>query len=381
MIKTARRIQDIEEYYFAGKLREISKRISEGSEIINLGIGSPDLPPHPQVLQSLKDELDKSHSHGYQPYKGIADLRLAFSRWCKEKFNTNLSSDTNVLPLIGSKEGVMHISMSFVNSDDVVLVPNPGYPTYASAAKIAGADVYSYQLNGAHPDLESIPSEVLKRTKMMWINYPHMPTGVTASKDILEEIVKFAKTHNILLCHDNPYNQILSTQPISIFQIEGAWDIGLELQSMSKSFNMAGWRVGFLSGKKEFLDSVQKFKSNMDSGMFKPIQVAAIKAFETGDEHLAKINAIYKKRKLVGIEILQSLACTIQPDQAGMFLWARIPGNWKNAEIYSDYILDKFGIFITPGHVFGTAGKDYLRLSLCSPENILLKSLDRIKHS
>jgi len=380
-MKAADRIKDIQEYYFAGKLRELRQRIADGEPIINLGIGSPDLPPHPAVIESLQREVKATGVHGYQPYKGIPDLRDAFSKWNKTKFNVDLDPETEFIPLIGSKEGVMHIAMSFLNPGDVALVPNPGYPSYSATAKIAGAEPVSYTMTGARPDFEKIPRELVERAKIMWINYPHMPTGVHISESELVEIVNFARKNEILLCYDNPYNQILTKKSVSLFQSVGAKDVGLELHSMSKSFNMAGWRVGFLTGKKELLDIVQKFKSNMDSGMFKPVQLAAVKALETGEEHIKAINQVYVKRKNLGLQIMEALNCKPNEDQSGMFIWAKIPTNWENAETFSEYVLNKYQVFITPGHVFGSAGAKHIRLSLCSPEDVLTETLERIKKS
>jgi len=380
-MKAADRIKNIKEYYFAGKLRELRQRIADGEPIINLGIGSPDLPPHPAVIDSLQREAEVSGVHGYQPYKGIPDLREAFSIWNKKKFDIDLDPETEILPLIGSKEGVMHIAMSFLNPGDVALVPNPGYPSYSATSKIAGAESVSYTLSGARPNFEKIPKELVEKAKIMWINYPHMPTGVHVSESELAEIVDFAKKHEILLCYDNPYNQILTKKSVSLFQSDRAKDVGLELHSMSKSFNMAGWRVGFLTGRKELLDIVQKFKSNMDSGMFKPVQLAAVEALETGDEHIEAINKVYATRKQLGLQIMEVLDCKANKDQSGMFIWAKIPNTWEDAEAFSEYILNKYKVFITPGHVFGSAGDKYIRLSLCSPEDVLTETLKRIKES
>jgi aspartate/methionine/tyrosine aminotransferase len=380
-MKAADRIKDIQEYYFAGKLRELRQRMAEGEPIINLGIGSPDLPPHPAVIESLQREVKETGVHGYQPYKGIPDLRKAFSNWNKTKFNIDLNPESEILPLIGSKEGVMHIAMSFLNPGDVALVPNPGYPSYSATAKIAGAKPVSYTMTGARPDFEKIPRELVERVKIMWINYPHMPTGVHINESELAEIVNFARKNEILLCYDNPYNQILTEKSVSLFQATGAKDVGLELHSMSKSFNMAGWRVGFLTGKKELLDIVQKFKSNMDSGMFKPVQLAAVKAMETGEEHIQAINQVYAKRKNLGLQIMEALNCKTNENQSGMFIWAEIPVNWESAENFSDYVLNKYQVFVTPGHVFGSAGDQHIRLSLCSPEDVLTETLERIKKS
>jgi len=380
-MKAANRIKNIKEYYFAGKLRELRQRRADGEPIVNLGIGSPDLPPHSAVIEALQKEVSQMNVHGYQPYKGIPELRAAFSTWNKSKFNVDLNPNTEILPLIGSKEGVMHISMSFLNPGDVALVPNPGYPSYSATAKIAGAESVAYTLTGARPDFEKIPQELVERAKIMWINYPHMPTGVHVSESELAEIVNFAKKHEILLCYDNPYNQILTEKSVSLFQAVGAKDVGLELHSMSKSFNMAGWRVGFLTGRKDLLEIVQKFKSNMDSGMFKPVQLAAVKALETGEAHVKNINEVYRKRKELGLEIMEALYCKTAPNQSGMFIWAGVPEAWKDAETFSEYVLNKYQVFITPGHIFGSAGNQHIRLSLCNPKEILIETLKRIKES
>ena len=380
-MKAANRIKNIKEYYFAGKLRELRQRRADGEPIVNLGIGSPDLPPHSAVIEALQKEVSQMNVHGYQPYKGIPELRAAFSTWNKSKFNVDLNPNTEILPLIGSKEGVMHISMSFLNPGDVALVPNPGYPSYSATAKIAGAESVAYTLTGARPDFEKIPQELVERAKIMWINYPHMPTGVHVSKSELGEIVDFAKKHEILLCYDNPYNQILTEKSVSLFQAVGAKDVGLELHSMSKSFNMAGWRVGFLTGRKDLLEIVQKFKSNMDSGMFKPVQLAAVKALETGEAHVKNINKVYSERKELGLEIMEALYCETEPNQSGMFIWSKIPAEWEKAESFSDFVLKAHKVFLTPGHIFGSAGNQHIRLSLCNPKEILIETLKRIKES
>ncbi len=391
-METAKRLEGVGEYYFSQKLREIEAINKAGKNVINLGIGSPDMPPHPDVIKTLYEEALKPNQHGYQNYKGNIVLRKAIAQWYKKWYHVILNADTEVLPLIGSKEGIMHICMTYINEGTLVLIPNPGYPTYKSAATIAGANVQSYSLkeeNNWFPDFEEIEQIVNKskslpfgevwRGCLMFVNYPHMPTGQLPTLDLFVELVTFAKKHNILICHDNPYSFILTEKPMSMLAVDGAKDVVIELNSLSKSHNMAGWRVGILSGNKERIDEVIRFKSNMDSGMFLPIQLAAAKALELGQDWFDEINQVYVKRRKKVFELLHLLECSFNKMQAGLFVWAKIPENFMDSYELSDKILNEANVFITPGGIFGDAGDNYIRVSLCSPEERINEAIQRIK--
>jgi aspartate/methionine/tyrosine aminotransferase len=381
MIEKASRLNQAETYYFAKKLAEIRAMNAQGMDIINLGIGSPDLPPPDEVTAALTAALQEKDAHQYQAYKGIPDLCKAFADWYHTHFHVTIDPSTQVLPLIGSKEGVMHIAMTFLNEGDEVLVPNPGYPSYSMTTKLAGGVVRNFELKEELnwlPDLEALDKEDLSKVKLMWINYPNMPTGGNANLDFYEQLVAFAKKHNILICHDNPYTFILNDNPINIFQIDGAMDVALELTSVSKNYNMAGWRVGAVTGQKAYIDEILKFKSNMDSGMFKPVQRAAIAALGMGQDWFDYLNDIYIKRKVIASQILEASGCKIASEGAGMFVWASIPDQYSKAEDLSEILLQQGRVFITPGHIFGDKGERYLRISLCSDEDTLYKALDRV---
>jgi LL-diaminopimelate aminotransferase len=381
-IKPSLRIQDVQEYYFSRKLRQISEMRERGLNIINLGIGSPDLPPSGNVIDALYNNALSPNNHGYQSYTGIPALRKAFSAWYKLWFNIELNPSDEILPLVGSKEGIMHISMAFLNNGDEVLIPNPGYPTYEAAAKMAGGIVRYYDLKEETnwlPDLDKLESEGLDNVKLMWINYPNMPTGKKATKEIFSDLVAFAVRHNILICNDNPYSFILNENQISIFSAEGSRDIALELNSLSKSHNMAGWRIGMVAGKSEFISAILRVKSNMDSGMFQPLQAAAVEALNAPAQWYKDVNAIYRKRRLIAEEIMNLLSCSFDPEQAGLFLWGRIPAEYKNAEEMSEPILLKANVFITPGSIFGSNGNNFIRISLCASEEMLEEAKNRIK--
>ncbi|MEP6926255.1 MAG: aminotransferase class I/II-fold pyridoxal phosphate-dependent enzyme [Ginsengibacter sp.] len=400
-MQVAKRLNGIGEYYFSQKLREIDEMNKAGKQVINLGIGSPDMPPHPDVIKVLQDEAAKSNTHAYQNYKGSPVLRNAIARWYKKWYNVELNADTEILPLIGSKEGIMHICMTYLNKGDTVLVPNPGYPTYKSAATIAGANVIEYTLkeeNSWFPDFGEIEKNLRAakllpasggeagRGCLMFVNYPHMPTGQLPTKELFNQLVSFAKKHNILICHDNPYSFILSrslsgNNPMSLLSIEGAKDVVIELNSLSKSHNMAGWRVGMLSGSKERIDEVLRFKSNMDSGMFLPVQLAAAKALELEQEWFDELNSVYKKRREKVFELLQSLNCAFTKSQAGMFVWASVPSNYKDGYTLSDKVLRDSNVFITPGGIFGNAGDGYVRVSLCTTEEKIEEAMLRVAKS
>ena len=379
----ADRLSGIEEYYFSTKLRQIDEMNKAGKNVINLGIGSPDLPPHPDVINTLAEEAKKPNQHGYQSYKGSPVLRNAISKWYKKWYNVDLNPDSEILPLIGSKEGIMHICMTYINPGDVVLIPNPGYPTYKSAATIAGANVIAYTLkkeNNWCPDFDELQKLDLQKVKLMFVNYPQMPTGQLPTNEMFDELISFAKKHQILICHDNPYSFILNDHPMSLLSVEGAKEVVIELNSFSKSHNMAGWRVGMLCGAKERIEEVLRFKSNMDSGMFLPLQLAAAKALELDQDWHDSVNAIYKKRREKVFALLDLLNCTYDKNQAGLFVWASIPENYKDGFELSDEVLEGSNVFITPGGIFGTAGNQYVRVSLCTNEEKLDEAINRIKN-
>lgn len=386
MISTAKRLDGIGEYYFSTKLREIDELNKQGKQVINLGIGSPDLPPHPDVIKTLQDESAKPNVHAYQNYKGSPVLRKAIADWYKNWYHAELNPDTEILPLIGSKEGIMHICMTYINEGDNVYVPNPGYPTYRSAAKLAGGNIVEYTLeenNNWKPDFKALAKQIAAsangRSVLLFVNYPHMPTGQLPDKAFFEELVAFAKANNVLLVHDNPYSFILNDSPLSILSVEGAKEVAIELNSLSKSQNMAGWRLGMLCGAKERIDEVLRFKSNMDSGMFLPVQLAAAKALGLGKDWYDSINAIYKQRREKVFELLELLNCGFSKSQAGMFVWAKIPGSYADGYALSDEVLYGSSVFITPGGIFGSAGNGYVRISLCCTEEKIQESINRIK--
>jgi len=388
MIATAKRLEGIGEYYFSRKLREIDELNRQGKAIINLDIGSPDQPPHPDVIKILQEESAKPNVHGYQNYKGAPALRKAIAGWYDTWYNVALDPETEILPLIGSKEGIMHVCMTYINEGDNVYVPNPGYPTYRSAATLAGGNIIEYTLsekNGWLPDLAALGSLVKAndkgdgRASIFFVNYPHMPTGQLPAFSFFEALVAFAKENNLLLVHDNPYSFILNNKPLSILAAEGAKEVAVELNSLSKSQNMAGWRIGMLCGAKQRIEEVLRFKSNMDSGMFLPMQLAAAKALSLGKDWYDSVNAVYKKRRIKVFELLELLNCTFSSGQAGMFVWAAIPAGYENGYALSDEVLYRSGVFITPGGIFGSAGDNYVRVSLCCTEEKIQESIDRIK--
>ena len=389
-LQVADRLEGIGEYYFSQKLREIENLNKEGKQIISLGIGSPDLPPHASVIEVLQTEAAKSTSHAYQSYKGSLALRNAIATFYKNWYAVTLNPDTEILPMIGSKEGIMHICMTYLNKGDGALVPNPGYPTYRSAVTLAGGVCLDYDLKEEHnwePDFDSLDRLVSSpfggsrkgAVKLMWINYPHMPTGRQASNELFDKLIDFGKKHNILICHDNPYSFILNDQPKSILRSEGAMDVALELNSLSKASNMAGWRVGFLSGAKQRIDEVLRFKSNMDSGMFLPVQLAAAKALQLGKDWYDELNVTYAKRRELVYMLLEKLNCTYDKGQAGLFMWAKVPETYKDGYELSDHVLYNNNVFITPGGIFGSNGNNYIRVSLCAPEQVIEKALARIQ--
>lgn len=382
-ITTSKRLKGIGEYYFSQKLREIEVLNKSGKDIINLGIGSPDLAPHPDVIKTLQDEAAKPNVHAYQSYKGSLVLRKAMSDWYKKWYHVELDAATEILPLIGSKEGILHVCMTYLNKGDEVLVPNPGYPTYTSAVKLAGGKCVDYKLllkNNYEPDYDKLEKNGLKKVKLMFVNYPQMPTGQLPTKALFEKLVRFAKKHGIIIIHDNPYSFILNDNPMSLLSVKGAKGCVIELNSLSKSHNMAGWRVGMLCGSKERIEEVLRFKSNMDSGMFLPVQLAAARALSLGKEWHNMVNEVYRKRREKVFELLELLNCKLSRSQAGMFVWAAIPGKYKNGFELSDEVLYKANVFITPGGIFGTAGDEYIRVSLCSTEEKFEEAIGRIKN-
>lgn len=380
-IVTSKRLEGIGEYYFSQKLREIDELNKQGKNIINLGIGSPDLPPHPDVIKTLQEEAAKPSTHAYQNYKGSPLLRNAIADWYHTWYHVKLDPDTEILPLIGSKEGIMHICMTYLNEGDEALIPNPGYPTYSSAVKLAGGKAVAYELTEANnwePDFEALEKTDLGKVKLLWVNYPHMPTGQSPTHALFEKIVAFGKKHHILICHDNPYSFILNEAPASLLSVEGAKEVVIELNSLSKSQNMAGWRVGMLCGAGERISDILRFKSNMDSGMFLPVQLAAAKALHLGKEWYEGINEIYAKRREKVFELLTVLNCEFSKTQVGMFVWAGIPENYKNGYELSDHVLYHSNVFITPGGIFGNAGDGYIRVSLCGSIEKFEEAIKRI---
>lgn len=383
-MQTAKRLDGIGEYYFSQKLREIDALNKEGKNIINLGIGSPDLPPHSEVIKVLQEESAKPTNHAYQSYKGSPVFRNAVSAWYKKWYSVDVDADSEILPLIGSKEGIMHICMTYLNVGDEVLIPNPGYPTYKAAATIAGANCITYNLTAQNywfPDFDVLKKTDLSKVKLMFVNYPHMPTGQLATTALFTQLVAFAKNHNILLVHDNPYSFILNDQPLSMLSIDGAKTCVIELNSLSKSHNMAGWRIGLLCGAKNFIDDVLRFKSNMDSGMFLPLQLAAAKALTINKDWHDSVNEIYNARREKVFELLDLLKCTYSTTQVGMFVWAAIPANYKDGYALSDEVLYGSNVFITPGGIFGNAGDKYVRVSLCCTKENIQQAINRIHNN
>lgn len=381
-IQVAKRLQGTQEYYFSKKLREIDELNKLGKQVINLGIGSPDLPPHPDVIKVLHEQSALPNTHAYQNYKGSPVLREAIATWYQKYYNVDLNPDTEVLPLIGSKEGIVHICMTYLQEGDKVLIPNPGYPTYSSAVRLSGATAIPYILKESNqwlPDLKELARQDLSDVKMMWVNYPHMPTGANATATFFEELIAFGKEHQILICHDNPYSFILNEKPLSIFSAKGAKDTAIELNSLSKSSNMAGWRIGMLVAHEDRVNEILRFKSNMDSGMFLPVQLAAAKALSLEPAWYDELNDIYRKRREAVFRIMDLLECNYESSQVGLFVWAKIPAKYQDGYQLSDRVLYEANVFITPGGIFGDAGNDYIRISLCASEDTFNKAFERIK--
>lgn len=383
-IQVAGRLLGTEEYYFSKKLGEIEKMNQTGPKVINLGIGSPDLPPAPEVIETLVQAAGQPGNHAYQSYKGSHVLRSAIAEWYLKFYGVKLDPEKEVLPLMGSKEGILHVCMTYLQEEDEALIPDPGYPTYASAVRLSGATAVNYELSARGqwlPDLDQLSKQVSKRTKLMWLNYPHMPTGAKASQSFFRELVAFACENNILLCHDNPYSFILNDEPISLLSVEGAMDVAIELNSLSKSSNMAGWRVGMLLGKGERISEILRFKSNMDSGMFLPLQLAASKALSLSADWYKSLNQIYAERKKLAEGLLDFLDCSYQQGQSGLFIWAKVPEGYSSGYELSDKILHKSRVFLTPGGIFGNAGNEYIRISLCANTETFASAMDRLEQS
>jgi len=383
-IKPATRINTVSEYYFSQKLREVAAMNAEGKNVINLGIGSPDLPPSPATINTLCEEANKPDTHGYQSYVGIPELRNAFANWYKQWYDVDLNPATDIQPLIGSKEGILHITLAFVNPGESVLVPNPGYPTYTSASSLCEANIIAYDLdetNHWQPDFEALEQMDLSHVKLMWVNYPNMPTGANASMELFEKLVAFGQKHEIVICNDNPYSFILNDEKLSILQVPGAKDICIELNSMSKSHNMAGWRMAMLASNAEFVQWILRVKSNVDSGMFKPMMMAAVQALQNPASWHDEINAIYAKRRTIAFRIMDSLCCTYDTEQVGLFVWAKIPAQYSDSGALADEVLYKKNVFLTPGFIFGDKGKRYVRISLCCTEEMMEEALKRIMNN
>jgi len=381
-IQPANRLKSVTEYYFSAKLREVEELNAAGKNVINLGIGNPDLPPSNATIEALCNEAQKHNVHGYQSYVGIPELRKGFAEWYSKWYHVNLNPQTEIQPLIGSKEGILHITLAFVNPGESVLVPNPGYPTYTSASRLCEANIISYDLdenNNWEPDFDALEKMDLSNVKLMWVNYPNMPTGAKASVELFEKLVAFGKKHSIVICNDNPYSFILNDEKLSILSVEGAKDCCIEMNSMSKAHNMAGWRMAMLATNPEFIQWILKVKSNVDSGMFRPMMVAAVAALKNTDEWHDDMNRVYAKRRVLARRIMDELNCTYDINQVGMFIWARIPDKYKDSGELADKILYGKNVFITPGFIFGDKGLRYVRISLCCPEQTLLEALNRIK--
>ncbi|MDR1782894.1 MAG: aminotransferase class I/II-fold pyridoxal phosphate-dependent enzyme [Dysgonamonadaceae bacterium] len=380
-ITPANRLSNISEYYFSRKLREVAEMNVKGLNVINLGVGSPDMPPSDEAIAVLCENAKKPDVHGYQPYIGIPELRQAFADWYRRWYRVDLNPNTEIQPLIGSKEGILHISLAFLNPGDAVLVPNPGYPTYSSVSNLVEAEIITYDLmeNKAwQPDFEALERLDLSKVKLMWTNYPNMPTGAPATYELYQKLVDFGKRHGIIICNDNPYSFILNDKPLSILEIDGAKDICIELNSLSKSQNMPGWRIAMMASNRQFVEWVLKVKSNIDSGQFRPMMLAAAEALQAPKEWYVTMNKVYRRRRILAEEIMNILGCKFDKDQSGMFLWGKIPEKYSGSEQLADKILYEAKVFITPGFIFGSNGKRYVRISLCCNEERLKEAKSRI---
>ena len=381
-ITPANRVGSVQEYYFSKKLKEVAEMNAAGKNVINLGVGSPDLPPSEQTIETLCEHARKANEHGYQPYVGIPELRKGFADWYKTWYNVDLDPKTEIQPLIGSKEGILHISLAFLNPGDGVLVPNPGYPTYSSVSKLVEARLIPYELKeelGWQPDFEELEKMDLSNVKLMWTNYPNMPTGANASVELYEKLVAFGRKHGIIICNDNPYSFILNEHPLSILSIPGAKEICIEMNSMSKAHNMPGWRMAMLASNAQFVQWILKVKSNIDSGQFKPMQYAAVEALSAPKEWYDNINRVYRSRRDLAGQIMHTLGCEYDEKQVGMFLWGKIPAGAEGSEAIADRVLYEANVFLTPGFIFGNLGERYIRISLCCKNETLEEALKRIK--
>ena len=381
-IKPADRLASVSEYYFSKKLKEVARMNAEGKDVISLGIGSPDMPPSENTIQTLCDAARNPDGHGYQPYVGIPELRRSFAGWYRKWYGVELDSNTEIQPLIGSKEGILHVTLAFVNPGEQVLVPNPGYPTYTSLSKILGSEVINYNLkeeNGWMPDFDELEKMDMNRVKLMWTNYPNMPTGANATPELYRKLVDFARRKDIVIVNDNPYSFILNEHPLSILSVPGAKECCIEFNSMSKSHNMPGWRIGMLASNADFVQWILKVKSNIDSGMFRAMQLAAATALEAGEEWYEGNNRNYRGRRRLAGEIMHELGCTYDENQVGMFLWGKIPDSCADVEELTERVLHEARVFITPGFIFGSNGRRYIRISLCCKDGKLAEALKRIK--
>lgn len=381
-IRPSQRVENIKEYYFSTKLKEVAAMKAAGHDVISLGIGGPDQPPHKDVIDTMTAALQQPDNHGYQPHVGVPELRQAFADWYKKWYGVDLDPKSEIQPLIGSKEAVTHISLAFLNPGDGVLVPNPGYPTYSSISKLVGAEIFNYDLTedgGWQADFEALEKLPLDRIKLMWMNYPHMPTGAAARMETFEKAIAFGKKHGIVIVNDNPYSFILNDRPLSILQVPGAKEIAIEMNSLSKSHNMPGWRVGMAASNPTFISWILKVKSNIDSGQFKPLMLAAAKALEADKSWYDRVNALYGSRRKVAEEIMTALGCSFDPTQRGLFLWGRINDPQLTSEALADRLLSEAKVFLTPGFIFGSNGNRYIRISLCATEDRMKEALQRIR--
>ena len=380
-ISPARRVESVKEYYFSKKLKEIAQMNAHGANVISLGIGGPDRPPHSDVVDVLCSEAHKPGNHSYQPYVGLPELRKAYADWYERVYGVALNPSTEIQPLIGSKEGILHTTLAFVNPGDAVLVPNPGYPTYTSVSRLAEAQIINYDLteeNGWEPDFTQLDNLQIEKVKLMWVNYPHMPTGKQASMVVFEKLIDFGRRHNIVIVNDNPYSFILNDKPLSILSVEGAKDIAIEMNSLSKSHNMAGWRMAMLASNPTFIQWILKVKSNIDSGQFKPMMLAAVKALQCGKEWFDELNGEYAQRRQIAERIMTALHCRFDPAQRGLFLWGRIPDDCEGSEQLADRVLYEAKVFVTPGFIFGSNGERFIRISLCATQDNMREALERI---
>ena len=388
-VRPAYRVGTVQEYYFSKKLKEVAAMNAAGKRVISLGIGSPDLPPSEVAIETFQREVARPDVHGYQPYTGMPELRRGYAAWYEQWYGVTLDADREVLPLIGSKEGILHISMAFLNPGEGVLVPNPGYPTYSSVSRLVGAELIPYTLEasrGWQPDFEALERLVAEREaalrppiKLMWANYPNMPTGADASDELLERLVDFGRRHGIVICHDNPYSFILNDHPRSILAVKGAKEVCIELNSMSKAHNMPGWRMAMLASNAQFVEWILRVKSNVDSGQFRPMQSAVVEALKAPREWYDGMNAVYRRRRILAERIMDALGCQYDRKQVGLFLWGRVPTSAQSGEALADRVLQQAHVFITPGFIFGSAGDQYVRISLCCPEDALEEALERVK--